>query len=54
MDIDQILRNLGCNWITVTALTDDDHEATTIKLIKQNPKITKQELLQKQGIPNLD
>lgn len=44
------LRNLGFTWITIAEAMADDKKEKTISLLKNNPKITKEEFLELMNI----
>lgn len=45
MDMSTInfLRDLGLTWASITAAMSEQHRQTTLKVLKENPNITKQE-----------
>ena len=50
LETEQYLRELGLNWITIAEAMSDEHMEKTCQLLKENPKITKEEFLLKMGI----
>ncbi|MBR3885457.1 MAG: hypothetical protein IKJ33_03225 [Clostridia bacterium] len=50
MRYENYLRNLGFTWITIAEAMADDKKEKTISLLKNNPKITKEEFLELMNI----
>ena len=50
MEVEQYLRDLGLSWITIAEAMSDENQEKTRQLLKENPKITKDEFLQTMGI----
>ena len=49
-EIEQFLLDLGLEWIEIAEALSDGYEQKTISLVKNNPKITRIELLEELGI----
>ena len=50
MRYENYLRNLGFTWITIAEAMADENKEKTIALLKENPKITKEEFLELMNI----
>lgn len=53
MKIENHLRNLRMSWITIAEAMSDENRNKTIQLIKQNPRITKEEFLREMKIEEI-
>ena len=48
------LQNLGLTWINIGMAISTDYRETTLKVLKENPNITKQEFFKLTGIEQFE
>ena len=53
MEVENYLRSLGLSWITIAEAMSDENCNKTIQLLKQNPRITKEDFLREMKIEEI-